>query len=179
MTSSRLAAPALATAMVCLAGCGSAKSSASSAARAGTTATPTATATTALPPATNASAPQRPRDITHTFRVRLKGADETPSGASTGTGSAVVTVNTTKQEICWVFSDLKRVAQPTLAHIHVGKKGISGNVVVPLSDAAQFALNGCVPTTRALIRAILKHPSSYYVNIHTKKYPAGAVRGQL
>jgi len=30
-----------------------------------------------------------------------------------------------------------------------------------------------------MIRAIEKTPSAYYVNIHTAKYPAGAIAGQL
>jgi hypothetical protein len=30
-----------------------------------------------------------------------------------------------------------------------------------------------------LITAIEKKPASYYVNIHTKKYAAGAIRAQL
>ena len=32
---------------------------------------------------------------------------------------------------------------------------------------------------KSLITAIAKSPSAYYVNIHTIKYPAGAIRGQL
>jgi hypothetical protein len=36
-----------------------------------------------------------------------------------------------------------------------------------------------VKASKSLISAIEKKPGAYYVNIHTAKYPAGAIRGQL
>jgi hypothetical protein len=36
-----------------------------------------------------------------------------------------------------------------------------------------------VNASKTVVAAILKTPGAYYVNIHTKKYPDGAIRGQL
>ena len=69
------------------------------------------------------------------------------------------------------------VAKPTQAHIHVGGKGVSGNVVVPLGAA--YKGSGCTKASKALIEKIETNPNRYYVNIHNAKYPAGAIRGQL
>jgi hypothetical protein len=33
--------------------------------------------------------------------------------------------------------------------------------------------------SKSLLAAIKKKPSAYYVNVHTKKYMGGAIRGQL
>jgi hypothetical protein len=43
----------------------------------------------------------------------------------------------------------------------------------------RVASGGCVGADRQLIRAILQHPSAYYVNVHNAPFPAGALRGQL
>jgi hypothetical protein len=32
---------------------------------------------------------------------------------------------------------------------------------------------------KTLVAAIESSPKAYYVNVHTAKYPAGAIRGQL
>ena len=38
---------------------------------------------------------------------------------------------------------------------------------------------GCVKAKTSLIRAIMRSPRQYYINVHTKEYSAGALRGQL
>jgi hypothetical protein len=67
-------------------------------------------------------------------------------------------------------------------HIHKGKKGKAGDVVVPLfaTQSSKTTRKGCARDQKAsTLRAILSHPSNYYVNVHTKMFPAGAARGQL
>jgi CHRD domain len=111
-----------------------------------------------------------------TIHVKMTGAQETPK-ADGGSGSAALTLNAKTGRVCWVFSNLKGIKSPFAAHIHKGAKGKAGPVVVPLGGA--FKAKGCTKSTAATVKAILKKPGAYYVNIHTKKFQNGAIRGQL
>ena len=71
---------------------------------------------------------------------------------------------------------------PVAAHIHAGKSNENGPVVVNLSAPSggdPGTSDGCTITTSTLEQAIMAHPGSYYVNVHTGAFPGGAVRGQL
>jgi hypothetical protein len=74
------------------------------------------------------------------------------------------------------FSHLTGAA--TQAHIHLGKAGVAGNVVVPLcAGNCRSGMTGTAKITRKLVDQIEAHKT--YVNIHTAKNPAGEVRGQV
>ena len=110
------------------------------------------------------------------FVVALVGGKyEVPKGAPAGKGTATITISGTK--VCWAYTSLTGISKETASHIHKGAAGVAGPVVVPLGGA--FKAKGCTTTTAALAKAIVAHPGAYYVNIHTVKYPAGAIRSQL
>lgn len=109
--------------------------------------------------------------------AKLKGSNEVPKGAPAGSGLAVIHLDATKGTVCWTFGKVAKIDKPTAAHIHKGAAGKAGPVVVPLGAA--YKAKGCAKAAAKLIGAIEEHPSSYYVNIHTAKYPAGAIRGAL
>ncbi len=111
------------------------------------------------------------------FEAYLLGKSEVkPGGAPGGKGTANLTITGTK--VCWKFSAIKGITKVTASHIHIGKAGVSGNVVVAFF-AGPLKLTGCAASTAAVVKAIAANPKGYYVNIHTVKYPAGAIRGQL
>jgi hypothetical protein len=114
-----------------------------------------------------------------TYSVKLAGKAEVPPAAPTGSGRAVITLRGKSNQVCWKFSSLKGVTGVTFAHIHSGNAGVAGPIVVPLSTGATFKKSGCVTSNAALIKSIAASPKAYYVNIHSKKYPGGAVRSQL
>ena len=113
------------------------------------------------------------------FHVQLLGAAEVPPGAPQGRGGAVIATHDRTLRVCWRFAHLKHFTKPTYAHIHIGDRGKSGAVVVPLSTGARFLHRGCVTTSAAVIRAIETQSQHYYVNIRSVRYRSGAVRGQL
>jgi hypothetical protein len=113
-----------------------------------------------------------------TYTVHMKGSLEVPKGSPTGAGTFKYQINTKTGELCYSLK-WSGIGTPYASHIHKGKAGAAGNVVIPLSATAPVAQSGCVKAKVSLLKAILKTPRDYYVNVHTKKYPGGALRGQL
>lgn len=95
-----------------------------------------------------------------------------------GTGSAKVTVDTTKNEVCYKLT-VSGIEPATMAHIHKGAAGVSGPVVVPFDAPTSGSSEGCKPVTAEVSAAIAANPGDYYVNVHNATFPKGAIRGQL
>jgi CHRD domain len=109
---------------------------------------------------------------------KLKGSNEVPDrGDPNGIGFVVVTFSAAKGTACWKFKNVARIAKPTAAHIHRGRAGVAGSVVIPFGAA--YKATGCQKASKKLIGAIETNPNRYYVNIHNAPYPNGALRGQL
>jgi CHRD domain len=128
-----------------------------------------------LVPATGAVAGGR------TLTTRMTGAAEVPGpGDPDGSGSARITVNSGLGQVCWWISVENITLPAAAAHIHQAPVGVAGPIVVTLSppDATGMS-SGCADVEQALAKDIRKHPSAYYVNVHTSDFQAGAIRGQL
>ncbi len=165
----------IAAATLVVAACGSSKKSSSSAS------TPAGVTTTPKHHAKKKTKKHKPPPAvpSRTYKLKLAGKNEIPKGAPKGTADAVISLRGKSLEVCYKFTGLSGFTKPTFAHIHQGGAGIAGNIVVPLSTGAAFKPAGCVKTSAALIKAIAGNPHVYYVNIHNKQYPGGAVRSQL
>jgi hypothetical protein len=108
----------------------------------------------------------------------LTGAAEAPGpGDPDGSGSAVITLNQGKGEVCFDIT-VSGVDPITAAHIHEAPPGQPGPVVVNF-DVPNNGLSGCVAASAEEIKEIRQDPGEYYVNVHNAPYPAGALRGQL
>jgi hypothetical protein len=108
------------------------------------------------------------------LHATLVGKAETPKGDPDGRGTAEIRI--TGRRVCWEIK-VSKVQTIVAAHIHKGRPGVEGPVVVPFGKV--FRSKGCTTTTAALAAAIERTPAAYYVNVHNAKYPAGALRGQL
>ena len=124
---------------------------------------------------------------TATFTIQLSGAEEVcPTAPGTcggpGTGTATIEIDRNARTLCYTITT-SNVAPPlAAAHIHVAPAGEAGPVVVPLFtepvNAATVA--ACLSDLdKNLLKAILRNPENYYVNVHNMPFPNGAVRGQL
>jgi len=114
---------------------------------------------------------------TVTFEIALKGKNEAPAAPASNKGKVELKLNTATGKVCWEFTLAKIDGKPNQAHIHKGKAGVSGNVVVPLG--ANYKRQGCTKAAPSLVKSIAGHPGAYYVNVHNAKHPLGAMRGQL
>jgi CHRD domain len=110
------------------------------------------------------------------FEAYLLGKLEVPKGAPAGKGTVKLTI--TGSKVCWKFTGIKAIDKPLVSHIHKGNAGTSGPIYIPLGGA--FKATGCTTAPAGSpTSAIAKNPKGFYVNIHTKKFPGGAIRGPL
>ena len=116
-----------------------------------------------------------------TLEANLTGEQETQPADRDGNGDAKLIV--TRHKVCYLLS-AEDIGKPIAAHIHRGVRGVAGPIVVPLNTPTGnpitgFFSRGCEKISRDLSRDLREHPSRFYVNVHTKRFPDGAIRGQL
>jgi hypothetical protein len=113
-----------------------------------------------------------------TYTVHMTGSQDVPKGSPKGKGTFRYQLVTNSGLLCYSVT-WSGIDTPYADHVHKGARGIEGPVVIPLSTHAPIAHSGCVKAKKSVLDAIKKKPGAYYVNVHTKKYPGGAIRGQL
>jgi hypothetical protein len=65
-------------------------------------------------------------------------------------------------------------------HLHVGPAGVNGPMAVELNPGfTGDVLDGSISVDSDLAARVLANPSQYYVKLHSRKFPGGAIRGQL
>jgi hypothetical protein len=108
------------------------------------------------------------------------------AGDLDGQGGATITVTKTNM-VCFGIV-VQGVSTPVAAHIHQGRPGVNGPILVGFVPPATFAppatgdpaaTSGCVAVDPGLAFDLRKHPNRYYVNVHTTEFKDGALRGQL
>jgi hypothetical protein len=125
------------------------------------------------------------------FAVLVGGTEVNASGQANqgdlnGFGTATVIVHRTSgpatDMVCFGIT-VRGIDKPNAAHIHRGRAGVSGGIVVPLTAPATGnpgASSGCVNGVAvATVNAMLADPTEFYVNVHTGLFPSGALRGNL
>jgi CHRD domain len=131
-----------------------------------------------------------------TFSASLSGKDEVPPTESNSTGTAKFQVDENSSQVSyWVnVTGIKKINQ---AHIHNGTEGQNGDIVVTLTKTKSAKGNDSPPNigfsgniTKDDLQGPLKDKEltdlvslmsdgNAYVNVHTDKYPDGAIRGQI
>ena len=95
--------------------------------------------------------------------------------------SGFLSYNITGSEFCYRLEVRHLSAPVTVGHIHVGARNSKGNVVIPLEvgKGTDWTVSSCVAATPMVLEEIAANPRGYYVNVHSKNYTAGEIRGQL
>ena len=136
------------------------------------------------------------------LRATLKGFNETPANSTPASGSFRATVSGDSITFELKYSGL--VADSLFAHIHLGQKNVAGGVMIFFCDnsnpshsprtcpARGGTVTGTVTAADVIgpngqgiapgefsrvLEAI--HSGVTYVNVHSTKFPAGEIRGQV
>ena len=111
----------------------------------------------------------------------LTGARVLPGpGDPDGAGAASMELDTEKAELCLTLT-LSAVAPPTGIHLHQGAQGQTGPVVLELPPPAELGppTSVCVTVPTNLSTRLRDDSAGYYLEVHTREFPDGALRGQL
>src|SRR5215213_7142796 len=93
------------------------------------------------------------------LEASLTGEKEVPGpGDPNGRGHADVKVY--KAKVCYELG-VKRIKPATAAHIHQGRPGEAGPIVVELKAPTDGSSEGC----KAISKKLRDNPSHYYVNV--------------
>jgi hypothetical protein len=112
------------------------------------------------------------------FHAVLTPGAEVPPGKSTGLGQATASLDTATHELSYDVTFKGFTTDVTAAHIHgPAEAGKNGGVVVPLGNNPKDPIHGTAKLTAEQEQQLTA--GMYYVNIHTKDDPGGAIRGQL
>jgi hypothetical protein len=114
-----------------------------------------------------------------TVIASLERRNQVTAGAPQGQALELIGIqdNTLSYSISW-----RGIGTPTEADIHAGGRGADGPVVVTLFTTPQratFASGTVTLTDPTVVAALHSNPGSFYADVHTSKFPDGAVRGQL
>jgi hypothetical protein len=109
------------------------------------------------------------------LRTTMTGRKAVPRGARRGRGSATIRVSGSR--VCWTFGRLHGIDKPRAAFVKKGIPGEFGPVIVQLGK--RYRASGCVTTTIGTAQQLALSPRGFYVTVNTRRFPLGAVRGQL
>lgn len=114
------------------------------------------------------------------FKVSLGGAQEVPPVKTSGMGTANLTWNPKTRMVTWHITYSHMSSSVTMAHFHDGAKGKNGSIEIWLTKKGKpvkSPITGKVKLTVSQAKQL--KGGDWYVNVHTKKHPAGEIRGQV
>jgi hypothetical protein len=122
------------------------------------------------------AAPAPDRVVLH---ASLSGAQQVSGGHATGSGTALLTLVPERSEVCFTIT-VSGIGAPTGAHLHNGRLGQAGRVVLNLAPPAEDgSVESCAAADSILVQELASDPQAFYVGVHTASFPQGAIRGQL
>jgi CHRD domain len=140
-------------------------------------------------------------DDSNRFRARLVGGEETPAIFTPGSGKFSARVVDGDTRIEFTLSWFNLTSAPTVAHVHIGQRGVAGGVsyflcggggkpACPASASATISgsvvaadvlgpvAQGIQPGDLAAVLTMTRRGLTY-ANVHTPAFPAGEIRGRV
>ena len=118
---------------------------------------------------------------TYTFKATLNSGQEVPHPKAPAGAAGAFTAKSTESGATitfrWTLKFHGLSGKAMAAHVHLGRRGKSGPVAVPLCGPCKNGQTGTVKIKSSLEDALEK--GAAYVNVHTGKNPAGEIRGQV
>ena len=115
-----------------------------------------------------------------TYRTVLTASAEVPKPTAPADARGVFTSSVTKNggeySIAWKLTYRKLSGRAVAAHVHRGRAGVAGGVILALCGPCRTGQTGKAKITKAVADAMRR--GTAYVNVHTAKNPAGEIRGQ-
>ena len=116
---------------------------------------------------------------TYKLSAKLTARQEVPKptgapAAATGTFTGKLVGN----KLTWKLTYKGLSGKAVAAHIHMGKRGKAGNVLVPLCPPGCRSGKSGTTTVKKDVRDAIERGLTY-VNVHTAKNPGGEIRGQV
>ena len=122
-----------------------------------------------------------PTKSTYTYKATMTAAAEVPKpnapAKAAGVFTATVTDNGSTRSIRWTLTFRNLSGKAVAAHIHKGKPGTAGGVLVGLCGPCKTGQNGRMTISTDVADAL--EQGRAYVNVHTAKNAAGEIRGQV
>jgi hypothetical protein len=121
-----------------------------------------------------------PAKSTYTYKATLTAASEVPKpdapAKAQGVFTATVTENGAARSIRWTLTFRNLSGKAVAAHIHKGKPGVAGGVLLGLCGPCKNGQTGRMTISTDVADAL--ELGRAYVNVHTAKNAAGEIRGQ-
>jgi hypothetical protein len=123
------------------------------------------------------------------FKADLEPESAVPPNTSDGEGEAGFSVSRSGRSIRYRIEAEDLTGRVRAAHIHLGREGQAGPVVITICartcslprsgrlGRARFSRAPGARSFAAVVRAL--RAGRTYVNVHTKRYPGGELRGQI
>jgi hypothetical protein len=117
-----------------------------------------------------------------TLKASLRAAQERPKPKGNvrrarGTFTVTIAKKGSSAVLAWRLTFSRLTGKAVAAHIHSGARGKAGPVIVPLCAPCKSGARGSATVDTAVLNVL--EAGRGYVNVHTKKNPAGEIRGQL
>lgn len=120
--------------------------------------------------------------IVATIRTALSARQEVPRAKggvnrARGTFTATARKSGASAVVTWRLTFSGLTGRALAAHIHIGRRGVAGPVAVTLCAPCRSGVSRRATLQGATLAAL--EAGRAYVNVHTRRNPAGEVRGQI